>query len=989
MKKNRKQEILDKTDGGLDIFRSLIAGLPVPKRGKTELFSSVFREEGTPSATLFKNEEGVWIYKDFGNTEKGLNAFDFIMKRFNVDFKAALDKAADYGNLPADTYEREPMPEKRVLLPTIEQVATLLGLNDTAFHIWMASILPFPAAHLADWNVGGTRDGKTAFVFQNAQGTYVNSKQVLYKKDGHRDKEAFPYSLKGVVPGEVYGFCLYGEHLLKEYPKGTPVCLVESEKTAVAASFAYPNFAWLATRGQNGANKAEYEALPELFDGRPLLVLCDADPVRKVPKAYTLLRELGANVHLLDLMPERTDKSDMADYLDEGLQPEIPVPTTGQIQDQDGKWRYITNSPSWANAVASDAAVPVQAAKKTKPAKKGQNRAGWYRYIPDEAFEEEGNDPAQDLAEMRIYACKNQYWKLEKTGLLNDDGESVWEPVAISTFTMKVLYFMNPGPMAKRLVELKAKKEGVKAKCEELDTKQLSNVAAFSDFLESVGGHYHWLGNPTDLKRLKMKLFDLELNCCAIDVLGWQYKGFFAFANGIYKDGVFSEVSPQGIVRIGETAFYIPAGNDTYKHDDSKYMNEKRLVHIPREIRFKEWAVLFNEVYGKTGMNSMLFGISALFSDVVFKTCHFFPIMFLYGEKGSGKSSLRYSIQCLFGQPIDPMNISTEANTLKAVGRELAQFRNIVLGLEEFTNSNARSKDQVKGLYDRHAYKRARMDRGVGTESVPPASGAIVTSNEYPIDPPMLDRLIVDEINKNKRSQQAADRMRLLNDEEEKGLTAIACELLDFRELVETRFKAQFHESKREMKECFAGLDLTDRMAQNFAVLDAFYSLLSSEIAFPFTRKEWRAHAYSCAERQTLKVNSDSEIQRFWDIVLSLVAEGKISEGYHLKFNGDILSIRFSEVHSAYMQHHRSLYNTPGIPKTSMIDKLRMSEAYMEHISSSRFDDKVSSCDLFNYEKLNIDLAGALSYKNGNKEGVHTEIERITSDKANQLPTPF
>jgi predicted RNA-binding Zn-ribbon protein involved in translation (DUF1610 family) len=49
----------------------------------------------------------------------------------------------------------------------------------------------------------------------------------------------------------------FGAHLLTEYPE-KPVCIVESEKTAVISSIHLPQFNWLATGGASGCKWREY-----------------------------------------------------------------------------------------------------------------------------------------------------------------------------------------------------------------------------------------------------------------------------------------------------------------------------------------------------------------------------------------------------------------------------------------------------------------------------------------------------------------------------------------------------------------------------------------------------------------------------------------------------------------------------------------------------------------------------------------------------------
>jgi len=64
--------------------------------------------------------------------------------------------------------------------------------------------------------------------------------------------------------------CLFGEHLLAVQPK-KPICLVESEKTAVICSLQYPGFTWLATGSLGGFSKERLRVLSRLH------VRCFAD----------------------------------------------------------------------------------------------------------------------------------------------------------------------------------------------------------------------------------------------------------------------------------------------------------------------------------------------------------------------------------------------------------------------------------------------------------------------------------------------------------------------------------------------------------------------------------------------------------------------------------------------------------------------------------------------------------------------------------------
>lgn len=311
----QKEEIWNATNGGLDIFRHFIDGLPLEPK-KNGLFKSPLRDEKTASAHVFRGDDGIWIYKDFG-AGSGLNALDYIMNAKNVSFSEAIKMAANLSNIPVEQIKRTPPKPVVYLEPDSELVKKTLENKTSNFHAFAGS-LGITTEHLECWGVGTNDKGQTAFVYFNNEMMPINIKSMTYLESGKRDKKINALSLFSKVEGEKYKLCLFGEHLLS----GKPVCIVESEKTAIIASFFYPDYDWLATGGASGANKADYVG-NNLNDGRQVLILLDADPVRKMPKAFDIMLSIGGRVETVDLFPERADKTDLADYIVEGLRPEI------------------------------------------------------------------------------------------------------------------------------------------------------------------------------------------------------------------------------------------------------------------------------------------------------------------------------------------------------------------------------------------------------------------------------------------------------------------------------------------------------------------------------------------------------------------------------------------------------------------------------------------------------------------------------------------
>ncbi len=217
-------------------------------------------------------------------------------------------------------------PQTEMLKPLEPKVITVYPTNQfckatienqrSNFHQFCKTTetLKITDEHFLKWNCGTIED-KTAFVYQNKDQQFFNIVHIEYSENGKRNKEKVPYSLKA-KPGTKYPLCLFGEHLLS--PDKT-ICVVESEKTAVIASFFYPQFDWLAT---GGANKLTDEKIEVLF-GRQIFYLSDADIAGRENSTIKKLSAYELNYKIIHLFPNKTDGFDLADAIIEGLRPTI------------------------------------------------------------------------------------------------------------------------------------------------------------------------------------------------------------------------------------------------------------------------------------------------------------------------------------------------------------------------------------------------------------------------------------------------------------------------------------------------------------------------------------------------------------------------------------------------------------------------------------------------------------------------------------------
>ena len=214
---------------------------------------------------------------------------------------------------------------------------------------WLCTQFPEEqvAEVLARYRTGSTRDGRIIYWQIDHRGQVRAGKVMAYNPDGHRRKEGsgnvcWVHSMKidGIRFDEMLApQCLFGEHLasppalsqgegagsaMQDSPPWeglgeAPLCLVESEKTALIMSLVCPDKVWLATGGK--ANFKESMLWPLL--GHEVAVYPDADALHDwAVRIAQLNRELGHRLYiptgyynLMDHDEARREGWDLADVV--------------------------------------------------------------------------------------------------------------------------------------------------------------------------------------------------------------------------------------------------------------------------------------------------------------------------------------------------------------------------------------------------------------------------------------------------------------------------------------------------------------------------------------------------------------------------------------------------------------------------------------------------------------------------------------------------
>lgn len=528
-----------------------------------------------------------------------------------------------------------------------------------------------------------------------------------------------------------------------------------------------------------------------------------------------------------------------------------------------------------------------------------------------------------------------------------------------TNFKMKILYHVSAGSNNRRVIELVNDRNTSKSLA--IDTKQLTSPQLFKEMVEGQG-NFQWYGKPSDIDRLKSKLFEEERPCVQVETLGWQNDGFFAFCNGIYSKNAFSTVDDYGIVSFNQKNFFIPYGVDK---NPMLFQNEKRFKYQESDIRFSDWAKLYCDAFGDVGKVVLVFTISCLFSDIIFLNQGNFPMVFLYGEGGSGKSKLASFAQYLWGNPQPALKLSEPANTAKAKIRKLAQFVNSLGVMEEFVNSLETSVIKtLTGIYDRFGYEKASMNSSYGTETVPINSGVVITGNQYPNDDPLLQRLILMDYNKTEHSAEQTESYEKLKRINETGISNILGEILPMRDYFKEQFTDCFRSQYQAFKRSTSDLRITDRMVENYSVILTTYQIFRDKLNFSFEAAELESFLRETIKSHTEKRDSGSDIQRFWDIVLHLVNKSEILNKRDFCISGNEIAIKLKEIHPQYLKAHYDTYRVSGLSISTLREKLKSWREGFLSVKDSYRPLNNTSCMLFNYSATNVDILGRLNWAN-------------------------
>lgn len=460
-------------------------------------------------------------------------------------------------------------------------------------------------------------------------------------------------------------------------------------------------------------------------------------------------------------------------------------------------------------------------------------------------------------------------------------GDNEEEPTIVSNFIMEPLYHISDESNATRIFRLK----NVTGENKLMDIKE-SELCSLNAFLQKTGslGNFIWLARFDKLNRIRQYLYARTDTAERVWKLGWDNRNeFFAFGNGIVEDTAFLPVDDMGIVRNNNgQAFYIPATSKMYRGNDEIFQFERLMVYENRSgIRLCDFTEKLIGTFGEKARVAFCYLVSTLFRDIIFKKTHHFPILNLFGEKGTGKTTLAASLQSFFIHGIDPRNLS--ATSLPAMNDRVSQAINTLVVFDEYKNDlDIRTIGFLKGLWGGGGQtKKNTATDGMATQTIV-STGIAVSGQEKPTqDMALFTRVLFLSFTKTSFNQEERMRYEDLTALCDMGLTHLTVELLKHRRLFEKNFTQAYTMCKSELAAKMADITVHNRIFGNWVIPLATFRTLETVLDVPFSYNELFETCCKCLLEQNELGQESSEIGDFWNTLQGLHASGKFIEGVH------------------------------------------------------------------------------------------------------------
>lgn len=460
-----------------------------------------------------------------------------------------------------------------------------------------------------------------------------------------------------------------------------------------------------------------------------------------------------------------------------------------------------------------------------------------------------------------------------------DEGEAV----RLSNFFLESLYHIKDETNGTRLFRMVNKfNESVDIEFRE------SELCSLTTFQQRVGsiGNYIWRAKIDKLNNVKEYLYRGTRSAERVRKMGWDaVNGFFAFGNGVFNGDRFLAVDDLGIVETAPSrSFYIPATSKMYENNPEIYQFERLFIHENRSgIKLYDFAIQLVKVFGDNAKIAFCYLLATLYRDVIFNRTRHFPILNLFGEKGTGKTTLATSLQSFFIHSVDPPNLGV--TSVPAMNDRVSQAVNSLVVFDEYKNDlDVRKIAYLKGLWGGGGQtKKNQNTDGMAAQTIISTGIALCGQDKPTQDMALFTRVLFLAFSKTSFSKPERDAYEDLVAMCSLGNTHLTLEVLSHRALFEKNFSNAYSLTKSELSKIVEGEKIHDRIFGNWIIPLAAFRTLESVLSLPFGYNDLLTVAVAGMRLQNETAQESSEMGDFWEALQGFHTQGRAIDKAHFR----------------------------------------------------------------------------------------------------------
>ena len=560
-------------------------------------------------------------------------------------------------------------------------------------------------------------------------------------------------------------------------------------------------------------------------------------------------------------------------------------------------------------------------------------------------------------------------------------------------FKLEPLFHIQGDNENKRLCEitnLRGKKKLI-----DFDSDMLANFNEFRKYLFRIGGFMFLTHNGLRTEHFDKFVYRFEEQfepALELLTMGWNKKGFYAFANGVYWEGKFRAVNKYGIMNlegIDKTEsdynqkidnYYSPAFSVMHQDNqegDDLYENDRYFVYKEATISLEDWMKQMILVFGDKGIAGILFNFGALFRDLFLTHYDSFPLLGGFGEKDSGKSGFGKILQNFFYYRLPPVDLTQTTHV--GLSRRLSRNTNTVQFGDEYQDRTVKEEvgNLLMGAWNGIGREKGK---GVGTTrtSLDKINSAVYYAGQFM--PTFKENALATRtisqffLTKKYTPEEKTNFNKLLN-WTNSGISSLAVEIVQHRAYFEKRLPLVHAETERNLKELLKKEQYQERIFGNVSMLFTTYSILKDKIEFPFTEEEVKKLCLHLIINNSEQIADSNGLTEFWSIITFLFETKRIKDhqdfviGRDLSFKiigekrsesvydnqerNQILYLRLKSVYQFYNKEASTREGVDVIGQTTIRHYFKSRPYFIGLIKGKRFGTAgTQSCYAFNYTMM-------------------------------------